>query len=82
MWIDLIDRRGALQIHTLEPIKSIRISSKFTKRPGLETAKEGTVHIKNLQSNKMNIIAHTAVAFYGKYSDVTLFVIINIFISD
>ncbi len=26
-------RRGTLQIQTREPIKSIRIASKFTKRP-------------------------------------------------
>ncbi len=38
-----------------------------------------TVHIKNMQSNKMNIIQHVAEAFYREYSDVTPFVIINIF---
>ncbi len=37
------------------------------------------VHIRNMQSNKMYIIPHTAWAFYRKYSDVTSFVIINIF---
>ncbi len=39
-----------------------------------------TVHIKNMQSNKINIIQHKVWTFYRKYSDVTYFVIINIFI--
>ncbi len=42
-------------------------------------AKEGVVHIKNMQSNEMNIVQHTVKAFYRKCSDVTPFVIINIF---
>ncbi len=41
--------------------------------------KEDTVHIKNMQTNKMNIIQHTAEASYRKYSDVIHFVIINSF---
>ncbi len=45
-------------------------------------AEEGIVHIKNTQSNQMNISQHVAYAFYRKYSDVTPFVIINIFISN
>ncbi len=64
-------RREALQIQTREPIKSIRITSDPTKRPQLEMTKEDTVHNKNMQSNEMNIIQHTAWAFYRKYSDVT-----------
>ncbi len=51
-------RRGALQIQTREPIKSIRTASNFTKRPWLEMVKEKIVHNKNMQSNKMNIIQH------------------------
>ncbi len=47
------DRHGALQIQTREPIKSIRITLTFAKGPWLEMAKEDTVHIKNMQSNKM-----------------------------
>ncbi len=41
--------------------------------------KESIVHNKNMQSNKMNIIQHTAQAFYKKYSDVNPFVITDIF---
>ncbi len=54
-----------LQIQTGEPIKSLRIESNFTKRPWQEMIKEDTVHIKNMQSNKMNIFQHTAEAFYN-----------------
>ncbi len=43
-------------------------------------AKEGAVLINNMQSNKRNIIQQIVKAFYRKYSDVTPFVIINIFI--
>ncbi len=71
-----------LQLQTREPIKSIRTASNFTKWPWLEMTKEDTVHIKNMQSNKMNIIQHTAWAFNRKYSDVTPFVIIDIFRSN
>ncbi len=53
-------RRGAQQIQTREPIKSIRIASNFVKSPWRETTKDGIVHIKNMQSNKMNIIQHMA----------------------
>ncbi len=53
-------RRGALQIQTREPIKSIRTASDFKKQPRLEMAKENIAHIKNIKSNKMNIIQHTA----------------------
>ncbi len=53
---NLIGRRGALQIQTRKPIKSIRIASNFTNQSWLEVAKEGTVHIKNMQGNKMNTI--------------------------
>ncbi len=56
MWINLTDRRGAPQIQTREPIKTIKIASNFTKQPWLEIAKEDTVHIKNMQSIKTNII--------------------------
>ncbi len=45
-----------MQIQTREPIKSIRITSNFTKGPCLEVAKDDIVLIKNMQSNKMNII--------------------------
>ncbi len=38
--------------------------------------KEDIVHIKNMQSNKMNVIQHIAEAFYRKYSNVTPFAII------
>ncbi len=65
-----------------ESIGRIRIASNFTKWPWLEMAKEDIVHIKNMQSNKRNTIRHIADAFYRKYSAVTLFVIINIFISN
>ncbi len=51
------------------------------KRPGLKMAKEGVVHIINTQSNKMNIIQHIAKAFSRKYSHVTPFAIINIFMN-
>ncbi len=57
-------------------------SSDFTERPWLEMTKEDIVHIKNMQNSKMNIIQHTAEAFYRKYSDVTPFVIIKIFKSN
>ncbi len=40
------------------------------------------VHVKNMQSNKMNSFQHIAWDFYRTYSDVTPFVIINIFIRD
>ncbi len=53
-------RRGALQMQTREPIKSIRTASNFTTRLWLNMAKENIVHIKNMQSNKMNIIQHIA----------------------
>ncbi len=53
-------RHAALQIQTREPIKSIRAASNFTKQPWLEMTKENIVHIKNMQSNKINIISHTA----------------------
>ncbi len=53
-------RRMVLQIQTREPIKHIRIAKIFAKRPWLEMAKEGIVHIKNMQINKMNIIQHIA----------------------
>ncbi len=36
--------------------------------------KEDIMHIKNMQSDKMNIIQHVAKAFDGKYSDVIIFV--------
>ncbi len=48
-------RRGALQIQTWEPIKSIRTASNFTEQLWLDMTKEDMVHIKNMQSNKMNI---------------------------
>ncbi len=35
-----------------------------------------------MQSNKMNVVQGIAEAFYRKYSDVTPFVIIHIFISN
>ncbi len=35
-------------------------ASNFTKQPWLEMAKEDIVCIKNMQSNKMNIIQHIA----------------------
>ncbi len=72
-------RRGALQIQTREPIRSIRVASNFTERPWQEMAKEVTVRIKTFKV-KMNIIQHIAWALYRRYSDVTPFVIINIFI--
>ncbi len=53
-------RCGAGKIQTREPIKSIRISSNFTEQPWLEMAKEGIVLIKNMQSNKTNIIQRIA----------------------
>ncbi len=43
-------RRGALQIQTREPIKSIRTASNFTKRPWLEVSKEDIVHIKTCKA--------------------------------
>ncbi len=53
-------RRAALQIHTREPIKEIiRTASNFTTRPQLEMTKD-VMHIKNMQSNKINIIKHKA----------------------
>ncbi len=60
MWVELIGRCGELQIQTREPIKNIRIASSFTTQPWLETEKEDILHIKNMQSNKMNIIQHIA----------------------
>ncbi len=72
MWIDLIGKRGPQQNQTWEPIKSISMASNFTEQPWLEIAKEGIVHFKNMQSNKMNIIQQTASALYIKYSDVIL----------
>ncbi len=77
MWTDLIGRRRALQIQR-EPIKSIKIALNFTKQPCGEIAKEGIMHIKNMQSNKMKIIQHIAEAFHRKYSDVSPFVIVSI----
>ncbi len=68
-------RCGPLQIQTREPIKNIWTASKFSKWLWLEMAKEDIVHIKNMQSNKVNI----AESFDWKYSDVTPFVIINNF---
>ncbi len=44
-------RRGALQIQTRDPIKSIKTSN-FTKQPWLEMTKEG---FRKMQLNKMNI---------------------------
>ncbi len=75
-------RRGALQIQTGEPIRSFRAASNFTKRPWLEMVKEDTVHVKNMQSNKINIIQHMAWAFYRKYSSNAASSIINIFKSN
>ncbi len=72
-------RHGVLQIQTRELIKSIRITSNFTSNPWLEMAKEGTVHSKNMQSNKLNIIQQKAQPFYKKFSDAIPFLIINIF---
>ncbi len=69
----------ALQIQTREPIKNLRAASDFSERPRLEITKD-TVHIKNMQSNKVNMIQHTARAFYRQHSDGTPFVIIHIFI--
>ncbi len=46
----------------------------------MEMAKEGNVHIKNMQSKKLKMIHHTAEAFH-KYSNAIPFVIVNIFIS-
>ncbi len=63
------------KLKTREPIKSVRIASNFTKPPWLERVKEGIMHIKNMQSNKMNMIQHVHEAFYRKYSDVIPFVI-------
>ncbi len=54
------DRRGKLQIQTRELIKSIRVTSSFTKRSWLEMTKGDIVRIKNMQSNKMKIIQHIA----------------------
>ncbi len=49
----------------------------------MEMAKEGIVHIKNMKSNKMNVIQHIAKnLFTEKYSDVIPFVFINLFISN
>ncbi len=48
-------------------------------------AKEDIVHIKITWNDKMNIIQHIGYkfgVFYRKYSDVTHFVIIIIFITD
>ncbi len=45
----------------------------------LEMTKEIIAHIKNMQSNKMNIVQHIAKAFYRKYSNATPSVSINIF---
>ncbi len=58
------------------------MASNFTKRPWLEMTEEDTVHIKNMQSNRINIIRHIAEAFNRKYFDVIPFVIINIFTSN
>ncbi len=60
MWINLIGMHEAQQIQTREPIKSIGIASTFTERLRLEMAKKDIVYIKNMQSNKMNIIQHIA----------------------
>ncbi len=48
----------------------------------MNMTKEDIVHINNMQNNKINIIQHTAKAFYRKYSDGTPFVIIHIFKSN
>ncbi len=40
------------------------------------------VHIINMQSNKMNMIQHIAKDFYWKYLNLTLLVIIKIFMSN
>ncbi len=69
-----------MQIQTREPIESIRTASNFTERPSLEMTTEGIVHIKNMQSNRVNIIQHTAGAFYRKYSPPSA--VIDIFISN
>ncbi len=63
MWIDLTGRFGALHIQTREPIKSIRIASNFIEQPWLEMVKEGIVHIKNIQTNKIIIIQHISWVF-------------------
>ncbi len=72
----------SLQIQTRETITGIRISSNFIKQPRLEMAKKDIMHIKNTQNNKTKIIQHAAEASDRKYSDVTLFVITDIFISN
>ncbi len=59
-------RCEVLQIQTRESIKSIKTASNFTKRPWQEMAKEGIVHVKNMQSNKVKIIEHTAEASHRK----------------
>ncbi len=59
-----------------------KASEYFAKSPWLKMTKAGIVHINNMQINKMNIIQHRAEAFYRKYSDITPFVILNIFISN
>ncbi len=64
-------RCGALQIQTREPIKAAEYH-----QTSLKKALTG-----NGQSNKMNITPPIALAFYRKYSDVTPFVITNVFIS-
>ncbi len=55
---------------------------KSIKLCGLDWTFQKIVHIKNTQINKINIIQHIAYDFYGKYSDVTYFVIINSFKSN
>ncbi len=53
---------------------SISIASNFAKSLRLEMAKEDTVYIKKMQSNKMNI-QHIEQVFYRKQPDVIPFVI-------
>ncbi len=68
-------RRGTLQIQTRESIKRIRRASNFTKRTRLKMAREDIVHMKNMPSNKMNIIQHIVYFFYWKYSDISFVII-------
>ncbi len=53
---------------------SISIASNFAKSLRLEMAKEDTVYIKKMQSNKMNI-QHREQVFYRKQPDVIPFAI-------
>ncbi len=65
-WGSFNGRRGRLQVQIREPIKSIRMASNFPNQPWQETAKENIVHIKNKQSNKINIIQQIAQTFLQK----------------